>query len=335
MKSKLSIIIAAYNVEQYITKCVNSCVSQDISYDLYEIVVVNDGSTDNTPLILEDLCIKTPNLKVIHQENSGLGACRNTGLKNSISDYVWFIDGDDYLEENCLADIVFDLEQQELDVLVMNYSLVFEENGHVVRLSDLWKNVNDVVTGITFYFNNYERSYTWLFVFKRALFVENGIFFKPKINMQDSEILPKLMYYADWVRCLNKHCYCYLQQRNSFTNTNNGQKRYNYFKSITEVRNSLEDFSNSIENKKMIEGVNKKIEMLHEVVFNHFVCYNYDLEWLVKIIDLLTQNGFYPLKYNAKGKMHIVKMGLNKCPVLTKYLIEKNQRLSRIRKILI
>lgn len=332
MNNKLSIIIAAYNVDQYIEKCINSCVHQDISPDLYEIIVVNDGSTDNTLMILGNLYKKIPNLKVVHQENSGLGASRNTGLKVSNSDYVWFIDGDDYLEENCLSGILCLLEKQKLDVLVMNYSLAFEENGDVIKLSNIWKYVNDVTSGTTFYASNYEKSHTWLFVFKRALFYDNCLFFKARINMQDSELLPKLMFHAKRVAHLNKVCYYYLQQNNSFTNTNNGQKRYNYFKSIIEVRKSLDEFSNLIENHQMIYGIKKKIELLHHVVFNHLVFFNYDIKWLLKIIDLLTQNGFYPLKYDAKGIMYIVKVGLNNSPVFTKYLIEKYQRSSSMKK---
>jgi glycosyltransferase involved in cell wall biosynthesis len=120
---KLSIIIAAYNVEKFIEKCIYSCVHQNFDKSLYEIVVVNDGSKDNTTKILNKLETKIENLHTIYQENSGLGASRNIGLKNALGDYVWFIDGDDYIENNCLEAMLKLLTEEQSDVLVLNYTV--------------------------------------------------------------------------------------------------------------------------------------------------------------------------------------------------------------------
>ena len=95
---KLSIIIAVYNVSKYIKKCLDSVIIEK-SNDI-EIIIVDDGSKDKSLEICKKYANKDSRIKVIHQKNKGLSSTRNTGLMNSSGEYIWFVDGDDYLEEN-------------------------------------------------------------------------------------------------------------------------------------------------------------------------------------------------------------------------------------------
>lgn len=320
----LSIIIAAYNVEAFIEKCILSVSKQSLLPKFYEILVINDGSTDNTLTLLNELQKKVSNLRIISQENSGLGASRNTGLQYSLGDYLWFIDGDDYIEENCLDGMVGILSEEQLDVLVLNYTVV--DSSYKILSSDVkpFANGNKILSGSDFYSLNYSKNYTWLFIFNKKLFTENGISFKERINMQDSEILPKLMFYAKKISFFDKNSYFYVQQENSFTNSINGLKRYKYFESIIEVRNSLNTFRNEIILKDAIlaQTILLKMDSLHTVVFNHLIYFRYERKWLTDIIQLLRTNEFYPLKYNANGKIKYVKMGMNSNPFITKKVID-------------
>ena len=88
----LSIIIPVYNVEQYIGKCLDSCLNQDLPKDEYEIVVVDDGSPDNSSSIVEGYMKKYSNIRLIHRENGGLSAARNTGLKEAKGENERFVD---------------------------------------------------------------------------------------------------------------------------------------------------------------------------------------------------------------------------------------------------
>lgn len=99
----LSIVIPAFNVEKYIAECLDSCMCQDVSNDEYEVICVDDGSTDRTGLILDDYERRCSNISVIHQANHGLPSARNTGLDRAIGDYIWFVDSDDVIEHNCLG----------------------------------------------------------------------------------------------------------------------------------------------------------------------------------------------------------------------------------------
>ena len=102
---KLSVIIPVYNVAPYIAKCLESIYFQDVDKGDYEIIIVNDGSTDNSLSIVKKTIVNWENVKLIDQSNGGLSCARNSGLDCAIGDYVWFVDSDDWIESNSLKRI--------------------------------------------------------------------------------------------------------------------------------------------------------------------------------------------------------------------------------------
>lgn len=324
---KISLIIAAYNVEKFIEKCVLSCYEQDINFSSFEIIVIDDGSTDTTALILKKLKLICKNIVIINQENSGLGAVRNRGILEARGELIWFIDGDDYIQKNILNEILIYFQNENLDALVLNYCII--DNKYQVLTSQANKIFleNSIVTGSNFYKYNFEKSYSCFFIFKKSLFINFDLYFKERINMQDSEILPKILLNVNRLAFLNKDSYYYVQHPDSFTNSTNGQKRFKYFESIIEVKKSLLTFLNEqAENNLEINvGVEKKIEGLQKIILNHLIYFKYEREWLSKIIKLLRENKLYPLQAKVKGKMKIIKIGINLHPILTKRIIDKLQ----------
>ena len=124
--TKVSIIIPAYNVEDYIEECVQSCLNQ--TSDLCEIICVDDGSTDKTGKILDDLQKQYPKIQVIHQENQGLSGARTTGLKAATGDFICFLDGDDTLHPNVVANsiVIFGLNKN-IDLYVYHIDVVYDD----------------------------------------------------------------------------------------------------------------------------------------------------------------------------------------------------------------
>lgn len=114
----LSIIIPTYNDEQYLDECLGSCLAQDI--DDYEIICVDDGSTDRTPQMLDAYSEKHPRISVIHKEH-GVGYGRNIGMAHARGDYLWFVDHDDMIEANCLGSFRKKILQSDCDRLVFHY----------------------------------------------------------------------------------------------------------------------------------------------------------------------------------------------------------------------
>lgn len=118
---KLSIIVPVYNVEPYIERCVRSLEQQNIPKQEYEIIIVNDGTQDQSIQIINKLRLEYPNIVLIEKENGGLSSARNYGLKYAQGEYIWFIDSDDYIEPNILNSILEKSYELNLDLLAFNY----------------------------------------------------------------------------------------------------------------------------------------------------------------------------------------------------------------------
>ena len=120
----MSIIIPAYNAEDYIERCIISCLNQD--YADIEVIVVDDGSQDNTLYICEKYALKFDNLRVIIKSNSGVSETRNLGIEKASGKYVLFVDADDYIEKDMCSQLV-QYMNDETDLVICGYYI--EENG--------------------------------------------------------------------------------------------------------------------------------------------------------------------------------------------------------------
>ncbi len=163
----LSIIIPIYNDEKYLAECLDSCLNQDISYDDYEIICVDDGSTDKTRDILNEYAEKYENIRLIFKEH-GVGAGRNIGLEKAQGDYVWFVDHDDLIRENCLGLFKTKVYETNCDRLCF-YSYDFFESLTDDEKRSIDKNELES--------NNRARvdAVVWCSVIRKAFMTDNGI----------------------------------------------------------------------------------------------------------------------------------------------------------------
>ena len=115
----LSFIVPVYNAEKYIGQCLDSLLRQDIPAEDYEILCVNDGSRDSSPAILQQWQETHPNIVILHQGNGGVVSARNFGLSMARGDYIWFVDADDFIKENCLAALKAKAEESDCDRLIL------------------------------------------------------------------------------------------------------------------------------------------------------------------------------------------------------------------------
>ena len=136
----LSIIIPVYNVEKYLGECLNSLLSQNIDKSLYEIICINDGSTDGSPYILDKFKQKYPNIIVVHQNNMGVSAARNTGIELANGNYFWFVDPDDFVINNVLAGVMDILQADYPDILWVDYFVIKDgANTERIKKADFFK----------------------------------------------------------------------------------------------------------------------------------------------------------------------------------------------------
>lgn len=173
---KLSLILPFYGVERYIGKCLESIYKQDIPEEQYEVICINDCSLDESEQIVLQYAQKHTNLSLIrHEQNKKLGAARNTGLRAARGNYVWFIDTDDYIQENCLKRILELCELNDVEVLHFN---IQDNFGHVMRRLV----PTDVVTGveeeqISKKQQSIEVTFPWNRIYKRNFLLSNNLWF--------------------------------------------------------------------------------------------------------------------------------------------------------------
>ena len=127
---KASIIVPAYNAESYIKRCLNSLISQETVYS-YEIIVVNDGSTDGTLELLSH--VKSDKLRIIDKPNGGISSARNAGVMNALGEYLIFCDADDYMDVGAVQNLIEKAEQTDADVVEGSFRYI-SENGRVGRI---------------------------------------------------------------------------------------------------------------------------------------------------------------------------------------------------------
>lgn len=171
---KLSIIIPAYNVEQYIEKCLISTQVQEVEKGAYEVLVIVDGAKDRSLEIAQNVARRYTNIRVIYQENEGLSGARNNGLKAAIGEYVWFVDSDDWIEENCLTGIFQKLDGK-LDILQLQRRLTYDDEPKKKELSII--SINDVITGVEVLTKYRLPAPAQFRIYRRSFLLDNDLWF--------------------------------------------------------------------------------------------------------------------------------------------------------------
>lgn len=220
---KLSIIIPVYNVENYIGKCLESCLNQDIPKNEYEIIVVNDGTKDNSVQVIEKYITPENNIRLIHRKNGGLSAARNTGLKEAKGEYVWFVDSDDWIENNVLYKLYSYLNEKQLDVLCFNrYKYSSEEKKSKLKVN-IQSNI--VMKGIDFLSVRGISPGAWCAIYNRTYLENNHLLFMEGVLHEDQEFTPRAFCLAKRISFINICAYYYFQRQGSIMRSSQSKRR--------------------------------------------------------------------------------------------------------------
>lgn len=251
--TKLSIIIPIYNVEKYIRKTLESIFSQSYPTDSLEVIVVNDGTPDNSMSIVSEYALKYDNLRVIEQENQGLSGARNTGLTAAQGEYVWFVDSDDWIEDGGIEKVLA-LLNDDADVFMFKIR-EYDEEGNVLLTRSFHDDKKvEVVSGtdIIFYEKKYEINLTPMqqYIIKRKFIEVNGLVFMCGIYHEDKEYAPKMLIAANIVKIVPFVSYCYLRRNSGSITTNMTLQRKRSLSKITIFRSLLHVYETIVDVKK-------------------------------------------------------------------------------------
>lgn len=209
MKMKLSIIVPVYNGEKYIREGINALLNQDLAVADYELIVVNDGSTDGTLEILEEIKRKNAHVQLFSQENKGLSVTRNVGLEMAKGEYILFVDADDLIANHSLKTILDYTIQYDLDFLGFGYRHITTRNPDVNFDPDLKIIYQGAGNGLIEQLH-YWNGCCW-YIYKKSK-AEN-LRFIPNIFVEDAPFTPRLILSMD--KCVVIQNEVYLYYRNN------------------------------------------------------------------------------------------------------------------------
>ncbi|AJH01823.1 hypothetical protein LF65_05301 [Clostridium beijerinckii] len=261
----LSIVVPVYNVELYLNKCLESILACELKS--YELILINDGSTDNSYNICLDFQQKYTEIKVLSQENKGLSNARNVGLNEARGEYIVFIDSDDYIISKSFYETIEEIKKnknQKIDILISDFFRVSKEERIVSKINQIQES-DEIIYGIK-YMESFLKGYgcfwnTWRFVFCREFLIANKFKFKDGFLCEDIDFAVKTLLKTNNIAFYHNPYYCYKLGRESSIMNIVSEKRVRDYLIITEecmqlLRNNDEViFSSRMKEKLLIEYV--------------------------------------------------------------------------------
>lgn len=260
---KISIIVPVYKVEKEIHRCVESLINQ--TFNDIEIILVDDGSPDNCPIICDEYAKKDKRIKVIHKENGGLSDARNVGLLEAKADYVLFVDSDDYIDKNTCERFYSSIEAN-VDVIVGDAIRI--EGDKKSLMEHAYISSDTIISGKEFLKTQLKsrKMYmaAWLNLYNRRFLIDNDLFFKKGILHEDEQWTPRVFLKAQKVKYIRFPFYNYIIREDSITKakdkTQNGIDLINTCYELEKIYEEIDD----IELKKLLNDnlVNKFLQAI-------------------------------------------------------------------------
>lgn len=287
---KISVIIPAYNVEEYIEKTLRSVMNQTLKE--IEIIVINDESKDNTLSIIKRVMLEDKRIILIDKKNGGVSQARNDGIKIAKGEYISFIDGDDWIEEDFFRDAYKYGIENNLDMIACDMVLDYMKKNSSKICSEF--KIDKIISGkeyLNFYYNNDVIRGVANKIIKKDIFIKNDLFFLENLSSgEDMNLTIKLGYIVSRIGKINGTYYHYIQHSKSVSKQDSSDKVFPYLLSFDEIekfiRNknienyeeerlklykykviSIQDFpirKSNWENEKYTKAVEKCIEIVKD-----------------------------------------------------------------------
>lgn len=211
----ISIIIPVYNVAHYLKQCIESIINQEGNI---EVILVDDGSPDESPSICDEYAQKDNRIHVIHKQNGGVSSARNAGLDAAQGEWIWFVDGDDYIAENVLKRICQEIQERpNADLIQMGMNYLYDDNRLVPQKIKLVDNIekNKFLLQYITYHNH-------RLLFKREIIEKNRLRFTQGLRVaEDQEFQLKYMMLCKTPMQIPISAYIYRQREGSATHDSN------------------------------------------------------------------------------------------------------------------
>ena len=212
----LTYVVPVYNTEAFVLRCLQSLVNQNIPDDKYEILVVDDGSSDRSRAIVETFAQEHAQVTFLTQENAGVSSARNLALDHASGRYIQFVDSDDYLEQGVMASLLLRALELDVDMLMFDYQSVSVDGAVSSHSSGYKESSSCVVTGVDFLDNHTMTPYIWRFLIRRDFINHEPWRFDPSLIVcEDGALIAHLLLCASRVAYVESSPYRYMLRDNS------------------------------------------------------------------------------------------------------------------------
>lgn len=217
---RVSVIVPIYQVEAYLPKCLDSILAQ--TFRDFELILVNDGTKDGCPAIMQDYAQRDSRIRQVHKENGGLSSARNAGMEIACGEYIAFVDSDDYVAPNWMEDVVRAADETGAEQVLYNYALVIDgqEKGPYLQFASETIDVDRL--GLANYFYQYWMPYkhgqeAWSKLYRRSVIEENGLRFAPnkEVFAEDTHFSALYLMHTHRIAALNTPYVYYVQRGDS------------------------------------------------------------------------------------------------------------------------
>ncbi|XRG78439.1 glycosyltransferase [Rossellomorea sp. GAMAL-10_SWC] len=312
MQPLVSVIVPIYNAEKYLKECINSLISQ--SEKNIEIILVNDGSTDNSLNIAYEYANKDPRIKVLNQENAGPSEARNNGIDHSCGNYLSFIDADDWIEQNMYKEMLACAMNKEVDLVLSNMKLINKDNQIVhAPIKEINKSI----------FNKSEilnELVPFALEFGNINSLASNLYCRELVDSNNIRLNVDIFYGEDWIFNLEylKHSKCALYMDKSFYNYRRGidssSSKYNDKTFETNgviIYRTSQDYANYFKSNIYIGGANFLNVTIHCIICE---CRRHDIGFRDKLSRIMS------MLNNPKLNEAVKNTNLKKLPYKNKVM---------------
>ena len=294
---KLSVVIPLYNAEKYISTCLDSVLNQNISKSVYEIVIVNDGSKDNSLQKVEEYAKKHSNISIYNQKNSGVAKARNIGVEKAKGTFIYFLDADDYIASNTF-EIFIDKLNDDIDLVAFIAIQTNKTDLNEIQKNEINNTSNEIIEGVDFIEKyGFKDAVGWFMVRKQFLLDKNLQYLEGKM-LEDISFNIKLLTKVKRVLYLPIDVYRYVNRENSImtkTNAKHFKKIISdYERILIELEEQVEKFE--VDNAGAAERLRGKRGIYHFFLFMRLMRSDLSINEIDKSINRYKKMGLYPLR---------------------------------------
>ena len=296
---RISFIVPVYNAAQYIRRCVETIYMQDLSLDDFEIILIDDGSLDDSKNIIDEIARENNNVTAVSQENGGAAASRNKGLDLASGAYVCFVDADDFLIPHTIHNVLNEAEQKSAEVCT--YIMISEKDPNMITFPKSHIEFGQVVTGEEILLNNVGKSSVCSSLYSLELIKSNNIKFTEGITSQDVDFNMHIYIYANRVILTKYICYYYYNNEQSATSVISLERKIKLLRDTICVNINYKNLSqwpqtsNALKKYFLKRSSSATVGVLLALIRDHNIT-KQDKE---SLLNMLVQNDLYPIKHRT------------------------------------